>query len=182
MYRVALIGMPGSGKSTVGRALAERLGLPFIDLDKRIEQTEGTSISTIFKVQGEAGFRQMETDALDQACEQFREGGVCATGGGVVVSATNRQRLKQDWTAVYLEASIETLAERLHTERDVRPLLAGDGEQALIERLRLLYMQRGDWYSETAAHRVVVDGRSNANIVEAIVERLVQPSGGRDFA
>ena len=91
--RCALVGMPGSGKSTVGRQLAHRAGVPFIDLDHRLEQTLGTTIRSFFEVEGEARFRDIESQVLADVAQQ-PGGMVLSTGGGAVLRPENREVLR----------------------------------------------------------------------------------------
>jgi hypothetical protein len=92
--RCALVGMPGSGKSTIGRQLAHRAGVPFIDLDHRLEQTIGTTIRSFFEAEGEARFRDLESQALADVAGQAG-GMVLSTGGGAVLRPENRETLRQ---------------------------------------------------------------------------------------
>ncbi|MFH1277467.1 MAG: shikimate kinase [Candidatus Eisenbacteria bacterium] len=140
--RVVLTGMMGSGKSVVGRILARRLDIPFVDLDRMIETAEAMSIARIFSSLGEPAFREIESRHLAAACRASR--GVLATGGGVVLSAENRRRLRRWGTVVYLRATAGTLLGRLtEDEKKTRPLLgAADPAAALrslLESRRALY-------------------------------------------
>lgn len=147
-----LIGLPGAGKSTLGRQLARRLGLVFVDADAELERRLGVSIPTIFEIEGEAVFRDREEAMLAEIIE--RTGIVLGTGGGVVVRAANRERLKHNGTIVYLHADPVTLRERTRRSRD-RPLLnAADP----LARLQELYAQRDALYREIA-HYVVESDR-----------------------
>ena len=118
MENLILIGMPGSGKSTIGRLLAERLDRPFIDTDKEIEKAAGRTIPEIFAQEGEAGFRTLETEIL--AAWGKQSGLVIATGGGIVTRAENYPHLHQNGRLVFLERPPEHLA------RSGRPLSQGD--------------------------------------------------------
>ncbi|GAB6877579.1 3-dehydroquinate synthase [Thermaerobacter litoralis] len=133
--RLILIGLMGAGKTTVGRALAGRLGWAFLDLDELIEQSAGRDVPAIFAQEGEAGFRRREEGALATALALERV--VIATGGGVVLSAANRQRLAAEPWVVWLEAPPDELARRLAGPgAATRPLLApaaGDGPGGVAE-------------------------------------------------
>lgn len=143
-HRVALTGMMGSGKSAVGRILAVRLGVPFVDLDETIEAGEGRSIAEIFEGDGEEAFRAIESAHLAGACVRPRA--VISTGGGVVLRAENRAALRRWGIVVYLRAAASTLAARLSgTERARRPLLAGADAE---ERLLALLASRRPFYEE----------------------------------
>ena len=133
MKQIFLYGAPGSGKSTVGRLLADRLDLPFIDLDKEIEKTTGQSIPQIMANQGEPAFRELESDELKKIV-----GGptsVTALGGGTLLRAANRAMAESAGEVVFLEAKLATLLVRLRTEPAQRPLLEGKMEEKLRELL-----------------------------------------------
>lgn len=163
---IYLVGMPGSGKSVVGRELAGRLGVPFIDLDEEIEREAGRSISQIFTEQGEPAFRAMEATALTKAATQ--DPAVVACGGGVVLEPANRVTLRATGTAVFLAVPVEVLHERVRPAAD-RPLIheAADLERLLAEREPL--------YREFAAH--VVDGSGSPKEVARSIEEELRWSG-----
>jgi shikimate kinase len=146
-----LVGLPGAGKSTLGRQLARRLGLTFVDADAELESRLGVTIPTIFEIEGEAAFRDREEAMLAEIV--LRTGIVLGTGGGVVIRPVNRERLKANGTIVYLHAEPDTLRERTRRSRD-RPLLNAPDPLA---RLRELYAQRDSLYREIAAHVVDSD-------------------------
>ena len=148
MKRVVLIGLPGSGKTTVGRALAERTGRPFLDTDALIVSAAGEDIPTIFASHGEAAFRALERDAVRDACAV--DGAVIATGGGAVLSPENVALLRAGGTVFFLDRSVEDILRT--ADLTGRPLLRGDAE-----RLRALAAQRDGLY-RAAAHFVVPDG------------------------
>ncbi len=139
-----LVGLPGSGKSTLGRQLARRLGKPFVDADTELERRLGVTIPTIFEIEGEAAFRDREEASIAELV--VRTGVVLATGGGAVIRAANRERLKANGTVVYLHAEPTTLRERTRKSRH-RPLLnTADPLARLVE----LYAQRDPLYREVA--------------------------------
>lgn len=156
---IYLVGMPGAGKSVVGRELAARLGVPFIDLDTEIERTTGRRVSDIFEEQGESGFRALEADALVKAGTQ--DPSVVACGGGVVLEPANRVTLRATGVAVYLDVPLDRLHARVRPASD-RPLIRREGD---IERL---LEERGPLYREFAAH--VVDGSGTPQEVAAAIE------------
>jgi shikimate kinase len=136
--------MMGAGKSTVGRLLAAGCGFDFIDCDRELEQRAGASIATMFELEGEAAFRQRESHLLDELTA--RPHLVLATGGGAVLSDYNRQVLRSRGLVIYLQASSEEIARRMHGDAS-RPLLRVDDRLARIEQL---LEQRGPLYRQTA--------------------------------
>ncbi len=160
------MGLPGSGKSTVGRQLARRLNTAVVDSDQVIEQQLGCSIRTYFERDGEAAFRDVEESVIDQLT--LHPAGVLSTGGGVVISALNRQRLRERTQVVYLRSSPDELFRRLRHDAH-RPLLQVADP---LSRLRGLHAQRDPLYCETA-HFTVDTGRpSVATLVNMILMQL----------
>ncbi len=159
---VYLVGMPGSGKSTVGREVAGRLGVPFVDLDEDVERRSGATVTQIFASQGEAGFRALEARALVDASRH--DPSVVACGGGVVLEPANRITLRNTGTCVYLDVPFGVLQQRVKPAAD-RPLIRAEGD---LERL---LAEREALYREFAAH--VVDGSGDpGEVTDAIVEEL----------
>lgn len=152
---VFLIGARGTGKTTVARLLAARLGWPWIDADNVIEQTFGRSVRDIFAEEGEAGFREKEARVLAALCDRRRH--VIATGGGVVLRADNRARLRQAGKVVWLTADAGTLWQRLQGDPSTaarRPNLSVGGLAEVAETLRVrepLYRACADWAVATEA-------------------------------
>jgi len=140
---IVLIGMPGCGKSTVGRLLAQKLGRPFTDIDTHIEGAAGKTIPKIFADDGEEAFRQLETRLL--AGEARKSGMVLATGGGVVTRPENRDILKQNSVIVYLKRDLNELI------TDGRPLSQNEGIQALAEKRLPLYEAWSDYAVQVQA-------------------------------
>lgn len=167
LYRergVALIGLPTAGKTSSGVLLAESLGMPFVDLDDRVEREAGRSIPALFEDEGEEGFRRRERAAL----ERVASGGpvVLATGGGAVESPENRAILKERFVTVWIKIDPATVAAR--SVGYGRPLLSGDAEA----QARRLYERRRDWYEECAAIAVQSDGMRPSMLAEAIHDAL----------
>ncbi|MEJ8854395.1 shikimate kinase [Variovorax robiniae] len=163
---VALVGLPGAGKSAVGRRLGQRLQLPFIDSDNVIEQRIGCSIRDYFEREGEASFRDIEQQVIADLAQTAT--GVVATGGGSVLREANRAMLRTQFHVIYLRSSPEDLFRRLR--HDVkRPLLQVADP---LGRLRELHGTRDPLYRETA-HDIVETGRpSVAMLVNIIVMQL----------
>jgi len=151
MRHLYLIGNMGSGKTTVGRLVAQRLGAPFYDLDQRIEQATGQTIAKLFAQQGEEAFRQLERKALAETL--LLPDGIVATGGGVVLDERNRKAMRLLGWVVYLRAAPETLWQRLQHATD-RPLLRAESPyetlQAIAQAREPLYKE-ADWVIDTDA-------------------------------
>ncbi len=163
---IFLVGLMGSGKTTIGRALARRLGLRFIDADHEIEARTGASIPLIFEIEGEASFRQREADVIRDLTSQ--QGIVLATGGGAVLNPQSRQYLHERGTVIYLRASVASLLQRTSHDRN-RPLLQTADPKATIEALA---RERGPLYQEVA-HITIETGRPNVqSIVQTILAQL----------
>jgi shikimate kinase len=160
---LVLVGLMGSGKSSVGRRVADALGRPFVDTDLVIERREGRSIRQIFDDEGEEAFRDMESSVLAQALSSHSSS-VIATGGGVVGRESNRDILTAH-RVVWLRATIDTLSTRLASGRSRRPLLDGDVRQ----RLRELDDRRRAHYQAVASIIVDVDDRSLDDVVRDVV-------------
>ncbi len=163
---IALIGLPGSGKTTVGKQLSRRLQLPFIDTDHEIEQRLGCSIRLFFEREGEEGFRDVEESVID---ELTRNGPcVLSTGGGAVLRPANRAHLRSRGKVFYLRSTPEEVYRRVKHDRN-RPLLQVADP---MQKLRDLFEVRDPLYRETA-HFVIETGRpSVATLVNMIVMQL----------
>jgi shikimate kinase len=169
---IILIGLPGSGKSTVGRQLARKLSASFMDSDHLIEQRLGCSIREYFEREGEVAFRDVEeavlADTLTEYAGRSDGGAVLATGGGAVLRENNRKRLHNAGRVVYLRSSPEDLYKRLRHDRN-RPLLqVGDP----MQRLRDLYVVRDPLYRETAHFQIETGRPSVATLVNMIMMQL----------
>ena len=163
---LSLIGLPGSGKSTVGRQLARRLQLPFVDSDHVIEERLGCRIRQYFEREGEASFRAVEAGVLDDLT--LAKQGVLATGGGAVLRESNRRHLHDRGMVFYLKSSPDELFRRLRHDRN-RPLLQVADPLA---RLRDLYAIRDPLYRETAHFTIEIGRPSVATLVNMIVMQL----------
>jgi shikimate kinase len=163
---IFLVGMMGAGKTTVGRALAQRMRREFVDTDRVLVERTGVAVATVFEIEGEAGFRKREASVLAEICEQ--DGRVVATGGGIVLAAENRRVMRECGTVVYLRARLESLWERTRHDTS-RPLLATPNPKA---RLAELLREREPLYGE-AAHVIVDSGpQSAATLVNRILAAL----------
>ena len=168
---IALIGLPGSGKSTVGRHLARRLQLPFSDSDHAIEAPIGCSIREYFEREGEERFRDIEEAVIDQLTHE--QSGVLATGGGAVLRGANRQHLRERTQVVYLTSSSDELSRRLRQDVN-RPLLQVADP---LNRLRELHAVRDPLYRQTA-NFVIETGRHSFNKVVNMILMQLELTGG----
>ena len=161
---IFLVGFMGSGKSTIGRALAEELGWGFADLDEDIEKREGMSVSQIFEARGEAGFRQAETAALQQRVRSIEGGKPCviALGGGAFLSDENFQMVSNNGVSVWLDCPFETVERRVASDNH-RPLARDP------EKLRELFAVRRPGY-ERADYCVQVESDDAAAVAAQILE------------
>ncbi len=162
---IVLVGLMGSGKSTIGRRLAALLDRPFCDADDEIEIAAGMKVADIFETFGEPSFRDGERRVIARIMDEAR--GVVATGGGAFCDATTRALILQRGLAVWLDCAVPVLVERT-ARRDTRPLLKGGEAGAILERL---YRERLPFYAEAPIRVRTSDGphhRSAMQIIEAI--------------
>lgn len=164
-----LIGFMGTGKTTVGKALADRLKLPLVDTDQEIEKKAGKRISELFQEFGEEGFRDLESQVLRQVLAG--EPGVVTTGGGIVLRSENVRMMKESGWVVALHASEEEILRRLTGNTD-RPLLQGNIRQRVS---RLLEERRGLY--DFAHVQVDTTGLTVAEVVDRICRRLAGKQG-----
>lgn len=167
---IALVGMMGCGKSTVGRRLASLLKRDFIDADRELESRLGVPISTIFELEGEDGFRRREAALINELTQ--RAGLVLATGGGAVLREDNRQVLRDRTMVIYLNASLPELWHRLRFDK-ARPLLRTQNPR---QRIADLLQTRDPLYSEVAHLSVLTGRQSVERLVADIIRQLSKPS------
>lgn len=171
---IALIGFMGSGKSSVGKELAKLLpDMELIDLDTYIEAMSGKSIPEIFEEQGEAAFRAMEKDALDNIFitnDLLGTHSILALGGGTVTSEACRRMLRRNTECFYLKGSIETLAANLGECPGDRPLLRNGRD--LESRVKELMAERGPLYESTAHHTIIIDGKTPLDCAVDIITEI----------
>lgn len=165
-HPIVLVGMMGSGKTTVGRRLATRLGLNFIDADVEIEQAAGLSIPDIFELYGEAGFRDGERKVISRLLDGRPK--VLATGGGAYMNAETRALIAEHAISIWLKASLDVLVART-SRRNTRPLLAkGNARQILAKLLR----EREPVYAGADIHILTGKG-PHEEVVDSIIAKLV---------
>lgn len=146
MKRVVLVGFMGCGKSTLGKKLAKKLEVPFIDSDKEIEEYFQKSIGELFAEHGESHFRELEREYIDAL--ELREDFVLATGGGMPCFANNMDKLNKTGTTFYLNRSPKELAHRLANAKTQRPLVAGLEEEELLEFIEDKLKNREEYYKK----------------------------------
>jgi shikimate kinase len=162
---IALVGLMGAGKSSIGRRLAKRLGMPFVDADEAIEEAAGLTVTEIFEKYGEAQFREGERRVIARLIHGPPS--IIATGGGAFVDAGTRALILEECIAIWLDGDLDVLAERVGRRND-RPLLIGKEPR---EVLRELAAKRNPFYAE--AHlRIRSDAVAHERIVDSIIEAL----------
>jgi shikimate kinase len=171
---LVLVGPMGAGKTSIGRRLAGRFGLPFVDADREIEARTGASVTTIFDCEGEAGFRAREGAIL--ASLLGGSGQVLATGGGAVLAPGNRQLLRERGFVVHLHASVDAQMARLARDR-TRPLLQRPDREAVLRQMAdaraPLYAEVADLHYDTS-HQTCTDAA--ARLAELLADRWQQPA------
>lgn len=162
MGRVILIGYMGAGKTTLGKALAQKSEAAFIDTDSRIEVREKKTVAEIFKESKEAGFRLMETELLKELLLERQESFVMATGGGMPLKQENQLLLKRLGTIIFLKASKDSILERIGNDMG-RPLLWEEDREAKIKHM---LEEREPIYQQLADYTIVTDGKKTEELLE----------------
>jgi len=168
--KIVLLGYMASGKSTVGVVLAKKLGLQFIDLDAFIEDKEQLSISEIFSTKGEIYFRKKEGEYLNQLLD-LNNDLIISLGGGTPCYGINMEKIEQLSTSFYLNASIDTIFERLKGEKSQRPLVASVGTDNLKEYIAKHLFERNLFYKK-AKHIIDINNKSMFKIIDEIIGLL----------
>lgn len=165
--KIFLIGLPGSGKSTIGKSLALELSYPFIDLDLDIEKAEGRTIKQIFKQMHEGYFRQLESKALKKYC-QSQESFVMATGGGAPCFFDNIDQINKAGKSIFLDVPTKVIAKRIgNSHVSERPLFSTDDLDSLKDRVEFMRSQRINFYKQ--AHITIA---SEQIVIKDLVELL----------
>ncbi|NOQ90775.1 MAG: shikimate kinase AroK [Gammaproteobacteria bacterium] len=164
---IFLIGLMGTGKTTVGRQLSRKLKMEFFDSDRVIEERTGADIPLIFEKEGEAGFRKREVEVIDELTQ--KKNIILATGGGAVLNPENRNHLINRGTVFYLKSNLNTLIERTCKDKN-RPLLQADEPVEII--LKRLLEQRGPLYEEAADYVIETANNSIHSVIQAIIKSL----------
>ena len=167
--RIFLIGMPGSGKSTLGKALADLLGLEFVDLDHEIEKSCASTIGEIFDVKGEGVFREIEQEQLIKSMQE-RTTFLMATGGGTPCFFDNMEMMNSTGLVVFLNLPVEVLADRLSNKGlEHRPLLKTIEEDSLVDELRSKHKSRLPFYNQ--AH-LTIEGETTPAEIKKRIEKF----------
>lgn len=164
--RIYIIGLPGAGKTTAGRQLAKKLHLPFVDLDKYIEDAEGKTVPAIFEELGEQGFRSLESKYLQQYTN-VNQRFVLSCGGGTPCFNNNMGFMNENGLTVYLNPPIYFTAQRLANSKRVRPLLANTKPEDLPAQIEEILSHRGPYYQQA---KVIVD---SVDSMVDVLEKLV---------
>ena len=176
---VVLVGVMGTGKSTVGSGIARDLQCSFIDLDAQITKFAKSTVSEIFERGGEAEFRLIETDVLaavlddarTQIAQQTANSVVVATGGGAIISQTNRDKINSSADhVIWLDANVNDLVKRTASSKTVRPLLAHDPKQVL----NALSSERAVLYEQVATVKIDTTGKRIEQVIDAALQILLQ--------
>lgn len=165
---IYLIGPMGAGKSTIGRMLAQKMGLSFLDIDREIEERSGVSIAWIFDKEGEEGFRQRETAVIKELSEQS-EKYVIATGGGSILRLENQKIMAATGFVVFLETSVDTQVERTSKDKR-RPLLQNGADRRKV--LEEIYQKRLPIYQSLSDLTVNTDAGTQYLVIQQIIDSI----------
>ncbi len=167
--KIALFGFMGAGKSSLGKALANKTGYKFIDLDRAIEEKTGKSIHRIFDEEGEIKFRQLEHEILKEIIKKDYTNIILALGGGSIVQPTNRKLLEiKEFQKIYLDVNPEVLVERLMKHKNERPLLTSIEDKTLPEYIKALHLSRKATYEKAADIRISIERENFEQVLEKI--------------
>ena len=167
MKKIILLGYMGCVKSTIAKLLAEKVSLPYLDLDEIIEKRENAAVKNIFSEKGEIYFRKLEHDIFSDLMKN-QDSFVLSLGGGTPCYANNHELLKgENVFSIYLNGSIPTLYERLINEKENRPLIADKSEKELKEYIAKNLFDRSYYYNQ-AQFKVLIDGKSAKEITNEI--------------
>jgi len=164
---IILVGPMGSGKTTIGRRLSERLTLDFFDSDHEIVNITGVSIDHIFDVEGEKGFRNRESDVLKKLCSMPNI--VLATGGGAVILKENRKLMKKAGSIIYLSSSVDQILRRTAKSK-TRPLLEKSNNRR--KTITDIIEARDPLYREVSSHIIDTNGKKLNVVIDEIIEAL----------
>ena len=164
---IFIVGPMGSGKSTVGKIISDELFLNFFDTDDEIESRTGASIDWIFDLEGEEGFRKRESSILEEMVKQNSI--VLSTGGGIILSDSNREMLSSRGTVFYLSTPISVQIERTSKDKD-RPLLKNGNPEEILTRLQ---KERKDLYESVSDHVIETENKSSQEVASEIINLVI---------
>jgi shikimate kinase len=167
--KIILIGYMGCGKSTIAKLLSEKVNIPVVELDKKIEEKANLSVSEIFEKRGELYFRKIENEIYNSLLES-KEKMIISTGGGTPCYFDNYKTLDK-FNSFYLKASVNTLFERLEKEKLKRPIIANLDNNELIEFIGKHLFERNYYYNQ-AKYTVVIDTKTKSEIVKEIIKLI----------
>jgi shikimate kinase len=171
MKKIILLGYMGCGKSTIANKMSKSIQIPFVDLDKKIEEKANLSINTIFEKHGEIYFRKLEHQVFVELLNA-PETLIISLGGGTPCYANNHELLKAEGVAsIYLKASIHTLFHRLSLNKSKRPLIADKNDSEMKEFIAIHLFERSFYYNQ-AQYKVVVDNKTIDDVVDDIIKIL----------
>lgn len=171
MKKIILLGYMGCGKSTIAKRLSKIIHIPYVDLDKCIEEKTNLSINAIFKMHGEIYFRKLEREVFIELLDS-PENLIIGLGGGTPCYANNHELLKREGVlSIYLKASVATLFDRLVANKSKRPLIADKNEDEMKEFIAKHLFDRSYYYNQ-AQHKLNIDGKSKEETVEDILKIL----------
>jgi shikimate kinase len=171
MKKIILLGYMGCGKSTIAKRLSNSTEIPFVDLDKSIEERTNLTINEIFKLHGEIYFRKLEREVFIDLLKAPNDL-IIGLGGGTPCYANNHELLKgQNIVSIYLKASVDTLFERLVSNKSKRPLIANKTDEEMKEFIAKHLFDRSFYYNQ-AQHKLVIDGKSKDETVQDILTIL----------
>ena len=164
--RIFIVGPMASGKSTLGKKLAQNLGIDFIDIDEEIEKTSGVDISWIFDIEGEDGFRKRERKVLKDSLK--KENVVISTGGGIITVEENRRLMSSKGKIIYLKASVELQLKRTKNDKS-RPLLSGEDKETTLKELKKV---RDPLYEEISDITIYQNKKNYNELIREITKKL----------
>ncbi|MBF2707596.1 shikimate kinase [Flavobacterium soyangense] len=171
MRKIILLGYMGCGKSTIANRLSNSTNIPYIDLDKMIEERVNLSIKEIFEQRGEIYFRKLERDVFIELLNA-PENLIIGLGGGTPCYANNHELLKgENILSIYLKASVETLFERLISNKSKRPIIADKNDEEMKEFIAIHLFERSFYYNQ-AQYKVNIDGRTKDETTQDILAIL----------
>lgn len=173
MHNIFLVGLRGSGKTTVGKLVAHHLHRAFFDTDHFIAEQQGCTVAEVFHTRGEEGFRLLESAALREIITNHPRA-VVSTGGGMVISAGNRELMRREGLVFHLDAPPEVLHHRIARDPDsdsLRPSLTG---LTGLEDMKAVALKRSEMYAAARHHRVAVEDRLPQEVMDTIVDLLPQ--------